>query len=121
MSDSSNSDQEEFQIQKEPVHERDQIPSKLFGFTTGELGALVGAGMFGFLFLGGLIQTLAAIFAVYGYIRYLKNIIPENFIPNLVAYYRMDSYTFRSSGRDIEWRPPIVRHRGRDQTPRSTS
>ena len=100
---------DDYEIQKEKVHERDQIPSKLFGFTVAELMSIVGAAFVGMIVWDNTTFALATVFAVWGYIKYVKSLVPEDFFKNFIAFYRMDHYTYRASSRDYEWRAPIVR------------
>lgn len=98
---------EEFVIEKLPVHGRDDSASKLFGWTWGEMAMLAGSVVIAQFTFHSRLVTIGGASATYVYIKRVKQHLPERFIPNLVAHALRRDVHYRAGGRDMWWRPPI--------------
>lgn len=98
-----------FEVEKQPVYARDESPSKLFGFTWGEM-LLLAASLLVPLWVTNN-GKLALMFAglAFLYVRQLKSRLPDNIVRNALRYYMRRSRLYRAGGRDYLWRTPLVR------------
>jgi hypothetical protein len=104
-------DDDTYEIQKEPVHARDESPAKLLGWTIEEIGLLLGVFFGGMLF--GIPRTvlIGVMVVIFVYLRKIKQRLPERFMRNYMRHVLRKQRTYRAGGRDTHWRPPIVRNR----------
>lgn len=113
------SSESEFQIQKEPVHGRDDSPIKMLaGLSIGQIAIvmLVGIGAL-LLFRKGQVAFGLSVLT-YAHFRYLQARLPDNFFKNAWQHYTRKHEVYRAGERDYEWRPPIIQRRSSRHTSR---
>ena len=104
-------ERDDFKIEPQPVYAREETGSKLFGWTIPELVTMLGVVIVAAVFFGSAKLTIGAGFATYIYLKKLKDKLPPRFFASIISYYTRDDFLYRSNGRDVEWRPPIVREK----------
>jgi hypothetical protein len=98
-----------FEIQKRPVPNRNEDPAKLFGFSLPEWGLMLSVPVIALVLSGSRMVILGSFLGAYGYVKFLKDILPDRFFSNAIAFYRLKCRELRAMGRDSEWRPPITK------------
>lgn len=99
---------DDFRIQETPIRNRDDAPSKLFGWTLSELGLIAGL----FILTKWATQSTLTAMLVGAlsvlYVKKVKDMLPEKFFQKFIAFQMSRHYRYRALARDTQWAPPIV-------------
>jgi hypothetical protein len=98
---------DEFRIEKVPIYGRDDGPSRLLGWTWGEMALLAGAVIATHAIAHRRLLTISAAVLTYLYIRRVKQLLPDRWFRNLCRFHLRKHAVYRAGARDTYWRPPI--------------
>jgi hypothetical protein len=104
------SSEDNFVVEKKPVLARDQSPSRLFGFTWGDIGTLMAALLVPLWLTGNNYAALISVSASYLFVKKIKRSLPDRIVSNMARWYLVrKEFLYRAGARDTEWRPPLRR------------
>jgi hypothetical protein len=101
---------EDYQLTPQPVRNRSQKPLKLpGGFTLSEMGSVLGAFILTAVFGINGMPRLAILVVMIGYIKFLKDNLPDDFVLKFIRFQFRRHLIYRAGARDTTWAPPILR------------
>lgn len=99
---------DEFVIQKQAVHGRDESPARLLGWTIEEILTMFGVAAVLMVFQAGGKTLLVGLALTFLYLRKLKSRLPDRYLQNLARYKLRTANGYNAAGRDSQWRSPIL-------------